>query len=957
MFSSALKSLSSNINSNYHVSTSPTTTSGPWKIYDAKKKSTNKSASVFVLDRKHFEAQGGNLGKSTASNLRKSIDEVVERLKREASSLARLRHPNILELVEPVEETRNGGLQFATEPVISSLSRLLQDNEITESRLSLHHKDSFDGSTSGSKLELDEIEIQKGLEQISKALEFLHDNAGLVHGNLTPDAVFINSKFDWKISGLSFLSPPNGSTKATSVAPILLSEALNVNPRIPSSVQINLDYCSPDLVLDSNLNFAADMFSLGLLIIAIFNVPHTSPLKAESSTTRYKQLFESQSTIPSASNGFLSSRPIPEDLASMVLPRLMARHPEQRMTAKEFQKSSYFDNVLISTIRFLDTLPAKTPNEKVQFMKGLVRVIPSFPKSILEKKILQILLETKDHDLLSLVLQNIFGIMEQLSSTQTVFTEKIMPKLREIFIPKGNHKFPPERDSNKEAGLMVVLGNLDKISQNCSAKNFKDYILPIVILAIESPTHSIVDTSLQNIHLIFPALDFMTIKNDLFPVIASVFSKTSNLRIKIRCLEAFLILCGGSNVPENINDGLDGVAHSHSHSNKQNSSPTLDKYTMQERILPLIRAIKTKEPAVAIAALNVLRQVGRVADTEFIAMDILPVLWSMSLGPLINLDQFRSFMELIKSLSMRVETEQTKRLLELSGSSEKQPNIGDSFFSSSIGTNTNNICSSDETETEFLRLVKGSTTKADSQSHINAGIDTISQYNRPKSMNFAWPASNSATTPSMASTNSPQQNITRQDLSRFTTLNPIATQYSSPLQPQNSSLQMLRPQSTGPITSSSGPINAATFLSMQPSLNWSSAVTQNAWGNSMTDSDRGRSSTPVSTTSMNSSLSQVSPVDDPRRKYSPNLYQPARNSQLELRYYNSSSQPLSASTSNHSISLPQLQPQNNRSSLGFSPIAQQNRGMESYSISPPSVLMQSQRSGEKNEWQVWESLL
>ena len=35
-----------------------------------------------------------------------------------------------------------------------------------------------------------------GLEQISKALEFLHDNAGLVHGNLTPDAVFINAKVD-----------------------------------------------------------------------------------------------------------------------------------------------------------------------------------------------------------------------------------------------------------------------------------------------------------------------------------------------------------------------------------------------------------------------------------------------------------------------------------------------------------------------------------------------------------------------------------------------------------------------------------------------------------------------------------------------------------------------------------------------------------------------------------------
>jgi len=83
---------------------------------------------------------------------------------------------------------------------------------------------------------------------------------------------------------------------------------------------------------------------------------------------------------------------------------------------------------------------------------------------------------------------------------------------------------------------------------------------------------------------------------------------------------------------------------------------------MQEKIVPLIRAIKTKEPAVAMAALNVLRQIGGVADAEFVALDLLPVLWSMSLGPLLDLQQFQAFQDLIKSLSSRVESEQTKKL-------------------------------------------------------------------------------------------------------------------------------------------------------------------------------------------------------------------------------------------------------------------------------------------------------
>lgn len=200
MFSSALKSFSSNINSNYTVATAPNSTSGPWKIYDAKKKSTGKAASVFVLDRKSLESQGGSLGRSGAASLKRATDEVVERLKKEASSLARLRHPNVLELVEPVEDTRNGGLQFATETVTASLSGLLQEKDEQErgsgvgGRSSRYVTEDSEGGRRRRELEIDELEIQKGLLQISKALEFLHDNAGLVHGNLTPDAVFVNAK-------------------------------------------------------------------------------------------------------------------------------------------------------------------------------------------------------------------------------------------------------------------------------------------------------------------------------------------------------------------------------------------------------------------------------------------------------------------------------------------------------------------------------------------------------------------------------------------------------------------------------------------------------------------------------------------------------------------------------------------------------------------------------------------
>lgn len=198
----ALKSFTSNINANYALSAQPTSFSGPWKIYDAKKKSTGKAASVFVFERKALEPPGGaGLGsRSGAAALKRVHEEVVERLKKEASSLARLRHPNILELAEPVEDTRGGGLMFATEPVTASLTSLLQEKDEQEKasgvggRRSRYVVEESDGQKRRRELEIDELEIQKGLLHIAKGLEFLHESAGLVHANLTPDAVFVNAK-------------------------------------------------------------------------------------------------------------------------------------------------------------------------------------------------------------------------------------------------------------------------------------------------------------------------------------------------------------------------------------------------------------------------------------------------------------------------------------------------------------------------------------------------------------------------------------------------------------------------------------------------------------------------------------------------------------------------------------------------------------------------------------------
>lgn len=481
MFSSALKSFSSNISSNYSIAPQPSCTAGPWKIFDAKKKGKGSTTlvSVFVFDKKSLESSGGGLGgRSGAASLKRVHEEVLERLKKEASSLARLRHPSILELAEPVEETRNGGLMFATEPVTASLAGLLAERDDQErssgvgGRSSRYVVESEQGARKRRELELDELEIQKGLLQIAKGLEFLHQSAGLLHANLTPDAILVNPKSDWKISGLAFSASLTDMTSS-------LSEVLNHDPRLPPHVQLNLDFSSPDFVMDANATYSADMFSLGLLIIALYNSPHRSPLDTHGSLSSYKRLFSSSSSVPTQNNNFLSAAPLPRDLATGLLPRLITRRPAQRLNATEFQQAQYFDNILVSTIRFLDAFPAKTPNEKTQFMRGLPRIMPQFPKSVLEKKILPVLLDQmKDRDLLAVILQNVFAIITAMPTGKRVFTDNVIPRLRDIFLTTPAAKTTSsERDVTKEAGLMIVLENMPVIAKHCSGRDFRDGML------------------------------------------------------------------------------------------------------------------------------------------------------------------------------------------------------------------------------------------------------------------------------------------------------------------------------------------------------------------------------------------------------------------------------------------------------------------------------------------------
>jgi SCY1-like protein 2 len=219
-------------------------------------------------------------------------------------------------------------------------------------------------------------------------------------------------------------------------------------------------------------------------------------------------------------------------------------------------------------------------------------------------------------------------------------------------------------------------------------------------------------------------------------------------------------------------------------------------------------------------------------------------------------------MELIQSLSSRVEAEQTRKLQELSGTNGSGTSKGNEDFMSFGATNTFSSGGGDSSEIDFERLVKGNSGDGGSSNPLDSGWETISSnakaqsqsINPPKTASFAW-STPSPTTQAFSgntSTLKPQPPTSRTitpDLSRFDSLSPTTTQFSQPLQPLQA--QPLQPSSNFNISSQTVNYNPTplqpppkpqtqsqpfqSFQNPPTMVNWSSAAS-NPWGSNSTSS-------------------------------------------------------------------------------------------------------------------------
>ncbi|XP_037942958.1 SCY1-like protein 2 [Teleopsis dalmanni] len=587
-----------------------------WKVYNGYKKSTKQEVSVFVFEKKSLERLS-----------REDREIVLETLRRGVQQLTKIRHPHVLTVQHPLEESRDC-LAFATEPVFSSISNIIGDNIRPENKL-------YD------------VEIRHGLLQLFDSLMFLHDDAKIIHRNVCPESIIINKNRNWKLFGFDFCIHHNTTSDGKSQWP-----CREYSTNIHAFAQPNLEYTAPEVALNNINTPESDLFSLGVLIFAIYS---GKPLKMfgndYSSFRRYAAELNQRKYPP--------MNIVPNDITDS-LKALLHPSPSLRPKLHELKQINYFQDVGVKTLSYLDSLYQWDNLQKSKFYKGLPQIIQNLPHRVNLHSILPHLVkEFINSPMIPFVLPNVLLIAEM--STQKEYGTHILPHLKPIF-----------KLTDPIQILLIFMQKMDLLLKLTSAEEVKLHVLPLLYRSLECDMPQIQELCLSVLPTFSTLIDYNAMKNAVIPRIKKLCLCSTNISIKVNCLVSI------GKLLEN-----------------------LDKWLVLDEILPFLQQIQSREPAVIMAIIGIYKiamtntKLGITKDV--MAHKCIPFLMPLCVENGLTVAQFNTIVLLIKEMFNRVEKEQREKLEQLSTiQRDNRPKDASEILTSELEKSNLTISNSDD---------------------------------------------------------------------------------------------------------------------------------------------------------------------------------------------------------------------------------------------------------------------
>jgi SCY1-like protein 2 len=504
-----------------------------WKVHQATKKSTRQAASVFIFSKQTPDFERLH---------KKQRELILEMLRQGPTHLVRLKHPRLLTVDHPLEESSNC-LAFATESVTIGLANILGNYDNLPSPLPLPIKE----------YEVHPIEIQYGLFNLSEALQFLHSGVRLMHGNITPEVVVLTGGGTWKLMGLNFSCYSQYQSESTTKF-----QFQEWDSRRPHNTNPSLDFLAPEYILSKSCNEKSDVYSFGMLCYAVYNGgrPLCSSL---NNVLSFKHNVETISRVTESGLG-----EVPHGLRSLVR-QMLAVEPSVRPDAMEISKHAFFEEVGVATLRYLDTMFEKGDMERSQyFKKNLALVVNKLPKRIVLQRVIPALREEfRNNKMVPFVLPIVLLVAED--CTVQEYSDVIMPVL-----------IPALRIQNPIQVPLILLQKMDLLLKKTPPEAVRQHILPTIITSLETSNGQLQELCITLIPSFADKVDYSSMKHSIVPRLTALMVTAESVSLRVKCLVAVAKM-------------LDSV----------------DKHIVQDHILPLLQQIPSREPAVLMAILGV----------------------------------------------------------------------------------------------------------------------------------------------------------------------------------------------------------------------------------------------------------------------------------------------------------------------------------------------------------------
>lgn len=598
-----------------------------WTIYEGESKKANQKVSIFKFDKKKFESYVKD--KESRKLTYKKIEEGV-------TNLQKIKHPNFLNIIEPIE--------------VHSSSFIFVSEYINDNLRGKYGKKNF-SSMNSENMSTNSVMFKKGLYELSKALDFMHNVMKKAMVSLNPDNVLIDFKGNWKIGSLFNISSVNDSYYEFDFFG-------------DYEYGFNINYFAPEVVFSSKFYYQSDYFSLGLIVYFLaygddyFHIEKNSveyykeDFKTfENKTLKigYKNLFP---LLVVNNTDYFFIR-----LVSTVLNRDFSMRSEsllEWMTQEFNSDNGSGDNQLIKTLLFIEKgdFHSIASERQLVFLDGLTNIWSQFNKSIVISQIVPLLTEILNMKLSMKSTGNADSQMVELAFNMILDIGDNMLDQKE-FVLHVYDNLVFEKLVLYEPVFGLILQRISVFQRGLSDDMFVE-LLKSKLLKYFEKKYIVVNADQVNIQAIVlektfveslmncPLFELSTCYTD--SIVLKLFSQTQSLKIKLLCLDVI----------------------------KQ--FVELDKitvYQMNEKVLKLLENNKSDNSKVVISIMEVLKTLAQsdafYKNNKNILMErILPLLWKSSMSKNLTLGDYKGFQNVLNYVSRQIQELHIKDL-EMNG--------------------------------------------------------------------------------------------------------------------------------------------------------------------------------------------------------------------------------------------------------------------------------------------------